>query len=153
MPFDPTSTSDGACGVASMSSSTSQPINAVEGRLLLRLLEKLKSRELKTCSLDEQILITRLLLAEPKDSTSRHWYCNLATDLTREAATYCQVWLVAKDKTTEALVNWTKCHQKILDSCANCVKGMEDALLGSQLTYVPFVSAFTACLNRFQLSF
>jgi hypothetical protein len=147
--LDLTFASDGACGVVSMNLSIYKPINAAEEGLLSRVLEKLKTRESKTCSREEQVLLARLLLAKPKDSTSSHWYCHLATNLTHEAATYCQVWLVASDSTTGTVVNWTECHQKILDSCVNCVKGMEDALLASQFTCVSCVSTFTACLNHF----
>jgi len=126
-----------------------RPLNTAEEAVLSQTLARLKTRELKSCSLGEQVLLSRLLLANPRDSTSVHWYCHSATDLTREAATYCQVWLVANDSSTDTIVNWTRVHRKILDSCVDCVKGMEDALLASQFTCVSHMDTSTMALIDF----
>lgn len=117
-----------------MSSPLSKPINGAERGVLSRLLAKLKSLELKNCSAEESELLARLLLVKPPETSASHWYCHRASDLTREAAGYCQQWLVATDNQVESVVRWTKRHQEILDTCVDCVKGMEDALLASGLT-------------------
>ncbi|KIM30010.1 hypothetical protein M408DRAFT_22437 [Serendipita vermifera MAFF 305830] len=113
-----------------MSSSLSAPLNDAERESLKELLGKLKALEVRNYTSDESELLARQLF------TNSHWYCHRTTELTREVAACCQQWLVATDNQTERVVKWDKRHQKVLNTCVDCVRGMEDALLASQSTYL-----------------
>jgi hypothetical protein len=110
--------------------------SASEEATVSQLITKLNTGDKKECSPRETELLSRFLLHNLHTKQRReHWYCKRAPALLREVATYCQVWLVASQE-SQLVLNWKQAHSRILASCIDCVKGMEDALLGSQFTYV-----------------
>jgi hypothetical protein len=110
---------------------------ASEDATISQLITKLSNGDKKECSSRETELLSRFLQQDLHTKQRReHWYCKRAPTLLREVATYSQVWLVASQGESQLVINWKKAHKRILGSCIDCVKGMEDALLGSQFTYV-----------------
>lgn len=105
--------------------------------IINQLITKLKNGDKKDPSPRDVAALVQFLSQDSDTKGKReHWYCSKASSLVREAATYCQVWLVSSQQESEPVVKWKKAHTRILDRCINCVKGMEDALLASQFRYV-----------------
>ncbi|KAG8831893.1 DEAD-box type RNA helicase [Serendipita sp. 399] len=92
---------------------------------------RLKAGEGPKGILEENALFERFL--DPKmNPQATHWYCQRASTLLHDVATYSQAWLVASDP--QRVARWKELHATLMDTCPDCVKSMEDALLESQFT-------------------
>jgi hypothetical protein len=83
-----------------------------------------------------QTLLARVLGLNSTDENP-HWYCERVPLLIHDIATYCHFWLVASNQ-TDLVLRWKKRLSDIVDNCIDCSKAMEDALMGSRLTYAYF---------------
>lgn len=105
--------------------------HAPEDPTISRIVTSLRNGSKAQATVDETQALWAYLVLDP---ARPHWYCNEASELLQQVATYCQIWLVSTDKTSEYVVRWESQQSDILSKCVKCVKGMEDALLDSQVT-------------------
>ncbi|KAG8858629.1 DEAD-box type RNA helicase [Serendipita sp. 411] len=113
-----------------MTSNTTESFN--EARIS-SVIGRLKAGEVRKDILEENELFERFLDPE-RNPQATHWYCSRATSLLHDVATYSQAWLVANNP--QRVTRWKKQHSNLMDTCPDCVKSMEDALLESQFTFL-----------------
>ena len=101
------------------------------------LLERLRKEPVGSEGSTDQIMkvIFDYLINVPEDplNGAYHWFCQLADNVTQEAATFL-IRLFAYD--SRRVDDWKTRMKKIIPSCCDCVRALQEAKRTSQLTWV-----------------
>jgi len=101
------------------------------------LLERLRKEPVGSEGSTDQIMkvIFDYIVKVPEDplSGAYHWFCQLADNVTQEAATFL-IRLFAYD--SQRVDDWKARMKKIISSCCDCVRALQEAKRTSQQTCV-----------------
>jgi senataxin len=110
--------------------------NVDDAKQVQSLLERLREEPVGSEGSTDNILkvIFDYLFKVPADPVDDicHWFCQRADDVTREAATFL-IRLFAYD--SQRVNDWRVRMNRLLSSCCDCVRGLQDAKRTSQETY------------------
>jgi senataxin len=112
-------------------------VNVDDAKQIQTLLERLRKEPVGSEGSTDSILrvIFDYLFKVPADSSDDlvHWFCQRADSVTREAATFL-IRLFAYD--SQRVNDWRARMKRLIFSCCDCVRGLQDAKRTSQETCV-----------------
>jgi senataxin len=112
-------------------------VNVDDAKQIQTLLERLRQEPVGSEGSTDSVLrvVFDYLFKVPADSSDDlgHWFCQRADSVTREAATFL-IRLFAYD--SQRVNDWRARMKKLIFSCCDCVRGLQDAKRTSQETCV-----------------
>jgi hypothetical protein len=111
-------------------------VNVDDAKQVQALLERLRNEPVGSEGSTDSIMkvVFDYLFKVPAQDTSDdlcHWFCHRADNVTREAATFL-IRLFAYD--SQRVNDWRARMKKLLASCCDCVRGLQEAKRTSQET-------------------
>ena len=120
-----------------LSQSRMLSVNVDDVKQIQTLLERLREEPVGSEGSTDSVMrvVFDYLFKVPADSSDdlAHWFCRRADSVTREAATFL-IRLFAYD--SQRVNDWRARMKKLILSCCDCVRGLQDAKRTSQETYV-----------------
>ncbi|KAA1469989.1 hypothetical protein DENSPDRAFT_797113 [Dentipellis sp. KUC8613] len=124
---------------------------------LKKLLSDLRDQPVDSSSATDEIIspiynYAMKVQARPADG-GVHWFCELADDLTVQAATFL-LRLFAYN--SERVDLWKQKMQTMMDACCGCVRGLQEAKWNSRETYMgafepPTIASFMEAFDEWEL--
>jgi senataxin len=113
------------------------PVNVDDAKQVETLLERLRKdpvgSEGSTDPIMKVVFDYLFKVSEDPSDGAHHWFCQRANNITREAATFL-IRLFAYD--SRRVDDWKARMRKVISSCCDCVRGLQEAKRTSQQTCV-----------------